>query len=90
MDQPVLPCLLMTMAYQSFLTVEMVAELYMLKKRQVRHMANEGLLPSIRCGRQFRFDPERLRIWAENGGAGGWRREGPHGTESAKSAEEVR
>lgn len=32
-------------------------------------------MPAIRCGRQFRYDPERLAEWARGGGAGGWRRE---------------
>jgi len=68
-----------------FLTVAMVAKQYRLTERQVRAMANDGILPAIRCGRQFRFDPDRLRIWAEHGGAGGWRREGPHNTQSDES-----
>lgn len=38
------------------------------KKTQVYEAARKNLIPHVRIGRKVRFDPERLKEWARNGG----------------------
>jgi hypothetical protein len=57
-----------------FLVTERSFSMFGLCVEQVARMANDGLLPAVRCARHFRFDPQRLRVWVGNGGAEGWRR----------------
>jgi excisionase family DNA binding protein len=38
-------------------------------EQRVYECARLGLIPSIRIGRQVRFDEDALREWAKNGGS---------------------
>jgi excisionase family DNA binding protein len=64
----------MTHFDEPLLRVGTVAKLLVLPEQQIRRLVREGIIPAIRCGRQLRFDPERLQEWAAQGGAGGWKR----------------
>lgn len=47
-----------------------VAAILQLPRQRVCVLARKGLLPAIRVGRQFRFDPEKLRQFCAEGGQG--------------------
>jgi excisionase family DNA binding protein len=49
-------------------TAEKVAEILAVTKPRVYEMAREGLIPSVRMGRQVRFNEEALRDWIARGG----------------------
>ena len=55
-----------------------VAELLDVKPERVFALAREGILPSVRLGRQLRFSNEAIVEFIKNGGKsfpGGWRKE---------------
>lgn len=55
-----------------------VAEQFGMPVRRVYALAREGLIPSVRLGRQVRFPVTALEEFVRNGGKalpGGWRRE---------------
>lgn len=58
-------------------TVEQVSEALKVKPHRVYELIREGLLPSVRLGRQVRISEAALRAWIERGGKtlpGGWRK----------------
>lgn len=60
------------------LTVKEVAELLSVGAPRIYEMAKQGILPSVRLGRQIRFSEQALQDWIANGGQslpGGWRRD---------------
>ncbi len=60
------------------LTLEQTAETLNVSYARAAQLAREGILPTIRLGRQIRVDPEQLAAFIANGGRplpGGWRRE---------------
>lgn len=60
------------------LTAREVAVLLKLKPQRVYELARGGKIPSVRVGRQVRFDESALRHWIETGGShlpGGWRQQ---------------
>jgi excisionase family DNA binding protein len=65
----------MTVA-ESLLTAPQVAVLLQVPKARVYQLAREGLLPSVRIGRQIRVSAGALEKWIADGGRalpGGWR-----------------
>lgn len=55
-----------------------VAELLSLSQERVYTLTREGILPSVRLGRQLRWDVIALKNFISSGGkgfAGGWKRE---------------
>lgn len=72
-------------ALPRLLTAREVADALNVSEARVYELAREGLLPTVRLGRQVRFHPKAVAEWIENGGQalpGGWRRE-PVGGRSA-------
>lgn len=59
---------------EKLLRVKRVAELLDVTPEHVYRMVQDGLLPAIRVGRQWRFSENRLLNWMQQGGAGDWRR----------------
>lgn len=60
------------------LTVNQVAARLSVSTARCYELARLQILPSIRLGRQLRFDEEQLQRWIAEGGKalpGGWRRE---------------
>lgn len=51
------------------LTAKQTAELLQVTLPRVYELARTGLIPSVRMGRQIRFNEEALRVWAANGGS---------------------
>jgi excisionase family DNA binding protein len=51
------------------LTARETAEQLQVTRARVYEMARVGLLPSIRMGRQVRFDEGALKQWVERGGS---------------------
>lgn len=51
------------------LTAEQVAEQLQVKKSRVYEMARLGIIPSVRMGRQIRFDQRALEEWVARGGS---------------------
>lgn len=51
-----------------FLTAKEVSMLLQIPPARVYELARQNLIPSIRMGRQVRFNEEALRAWAESGG----------------------
>jgi excisionase family DNA binding protein len=51
------------------LTAKQTAEILQVALPRVYELARAGLIPSVRMGRQVRFDEVRLREWIEQGGA---------------------
>jgi len=49
------------------LTAEEVSERFQLKVRQVKELARQGKIPSIKVGRLRRFPEDSLRDWMKNG-----------------------
>ncbi len=48
------------------LTLREVADFLAVKERTVYRLAKRGLLPGIKVGGQWRFQPERLEDWLKN------------------------
>jgi excisionase family DNA binding protein len=55
--------------YMRLLTAKQTAELLQVTLPRVYELARTGLIPSVRMGRQIRFNEEALRAWAANGGS---------------------
>jgi excisionase family DNA binding protein len=51
------------------LTAKETAEILQVTLPRVYELAREGLVPSVRMGRQIRFDEIALREWITRGGA---------------------
>ena len=63
------------------LLVREVAEVLRVPRSRAYELVREGLIPSIRLGRQVRIEESALREWILAGGQGlpgGWRRECSH------------
>jgi excisionase family DNA binding protein len=45
-----------------------VAEILGVSQARVYELARQRIVPSIRLGRQIRFDPDALRRWMDDGG----------------------
>jgi excisionase family DNA binding protein len=52
-----------------FLTAKEVSMLLQIPLARVYELARQSLIPSVRMGRQVRFNEEALRAWAANGGS---------------------
>ncbi len=52
-----------------FLTAKEVSVLVRIPLARVYELARMNLIPSVRMGRQVRFNEESLREWAANGGS---------------------
>jgi excisionase family DNA binding protein len=50
------------------LTAKEVAPILQVTEARVYEMSRENLLPTVRMGRQVRFDEEELRNWIKAGG----------------------
>ncbi|MGG4498443.1 helix-turn-helix domain-containing protein [Brevibacillus reuszeri] len=64
---------------RTLLTLPEVAKILGISKERSYAISRDGLLPTIRIGRQIRVDQEQLDDWINNGGQalpGGWRRSG--------------
>lgn len=60
------------------LRVDEVAEMLVLSQGRVYSLTREGILPSVRLGRQLRWDLRALERFIASGGKGfegGWKRE---------------
>jgi len=64
----------MMLVPEKLLRPKRVAELLDITPEQVYRLVQEGLLPGIRVGRQWRFHEASLLEWMQNGGGGSWRR----------------
>lgn len=57
-------------------TAEEISTELSITPARVYDLARQGVLPSVRLGRQIRFDPERIKAWIDSGGqalSDGWR-----------------
>lgn len=66
------------MSSRKLLRVDEVAARLDLSEPRVYALARQGILPSVRLGRQLRFSPEVLEEFIRSGGKalpGGWQRE---------------
>lgn len=64
------------MTLSKLVSADEVAEVLGVTAARVYEMARQNILPSVRLGRQIRFDPERIRAWIDSGGqalSNGWR-----------------
>jgi len=62
----------------NLLTVAEVAQYLQVTNSRVYELIREGLVPSVRLGRQVRVDPRSLQNFCDGGGAalpGGWKRQ---------------
>ena len=50
------------------MTIQEVAEILRVPRSRAYALAREGLIPSVRLGRQVRVDQEALRKWVKDGG----------------------
>jgi excisionase family DNA binding protein len=50
------------------LTAKQVAPILQVTEARVYEMSRENLLPTVRMGRQVRYDEETLRNWIKTGG----------------------
>ncbi len=60
------------------LTVEQVVDWLKLDRQRVYDLARQGIIPSVRLGRQLRFSEQQISDFIESGGkafSGGWRKE---------------
>lgn len=74
------PTVALEVLEMSLITVPRAAALLGLRERRIYQLARDGLIPSVRIGRQLRFDEDALRQWIAAGGQalpGGWRRRSP-------------
>ena len=53
---------------EKLLEVREVSDVLGLSEKVVRDKARAGELPALRVGREWRFDPVRLRTWIQAGG----------------------
>ena len=63
------------------LTVQEVSEILRVPRSRAYELARQGLIPSVRLGRQVRIEESALHEWIGAGGRGlpgGWRRGRPH------------
>jgi excisionase family DNA binding protein len=63
---------------KALLTLDDSARILNVKYARVSQLAREGVLPTVRLGRQYRVDPDRLADFIAAGGRalpGGWRRD---------------
>lgn len=51
----------------TLMTTEQTAAFLQLAPWTVRRKARDGQIPVLRIGRQWRFDPDRLREWLAQG-----------------------
>lgn len=51
-------------------SVEYPMEVLGIPKWKAYDLARRGILPSVKVGRLYRFDPERLERWIAEGGTG--------------------
>lgn len=49
------------------LTVDELANYLQLRPETIRAMARRGELPALKVGRMWRFDPDLIAKWVENG-----------------------
>ena len=59
------------------LTIPEVARVLRVPPARAYNLAREGLIPTVRVGRQVRVDRDALQEWIRDGGRplpGGWRR----------------
>ena len=52
------------------LTATQVAPLLKVREARVYELARLGIIPSVRLGRQVRFDPDQIAGWILAGGRG--------------------
>ncbi len=50
--------------------VDYPAELLGASRHRVWEMCRLGIIPHVRLGRRYKFDPEKLERWLEAGGSG--------------------
>lgn len=70
----------MQIPLKTLLSIAEVAGILGVTKARAYELARTGVLPTVRLGRQYRVDPDRLQNWMDAGGTalrGGWRRD-PH------------
>ena len=60
---------------RTLLRVSSVSRLLAISESCTRRLIREGLIPSVRIGRQIRVKEEALNEWMNSGGAGGWKRD---------------
>lgn len=51
--------------------VEEIAEQLQVKKSRLYELTRLGIIPSVRLGRQIRFDPKAIEEWINSGGSNG-------------------
>ena len=56
------------MELDNLLTVKEVAELLRVSPQTLYKMLEQGRIPALRIGNQWRFDRGRVTEWIENGG----------------------
>ena len=64
----------------NLLTIPEVARVLRVPPARAYNLAREGLIPTVRVGRQVRVDRDALRHWIDDGGCalpGGWKRTAP-------------
>jgi putative molybdopterin biosynthesis protein len=63
---------------KELLTLEQTARVLKVNYGRAAELARQGIIPTVRLGRQIRIDPDQLTDFISNGGralAGGWRRD---------------
>ena len=63
---------------QKLLRAKEVASWFNSPVERIYALAREGIIPSVRLGRQLRFDRKAMEKFIENGGqalAGGWKKD---------------
>lgn len=57
---------------QNLLTVKELAALLRVSSQTLYKMLEQGEIPAVKIGAQWRFDRDKIRLWIEsNGSAGG-------------------
>ncbi|MBS3976617.1 MAG: helix-turn-helix domain-containing protein [Syntrophomonadaceae bacterium] len=70
--------LLSTNKPKKLMRIDDVADVLDITESRAYDLARQGILPSVRLGRQIRVDRDALENWIARGGQalpGGWRRE---------------
>lgn len=62
----------------SFLQISQVSDLLEISDTTTRRLVKNGVLPSVRVGRQIRIDQRQLQEWLDNGGGGPNRHRAPN------------
>lgn len=57
------------MELENLLTLKEVAKLLRLSPQTLYKMLEQGEIPAVKIGSQWRFDREQLKSWLENHGA---------------------